>query len=162
MKSFQVIVETPRGSAEKYSYNKKLHLFELKKILPAGMSFPYDFGFFPGTVGGDGDPVDALVLSEFRSFPGCLMDCRIIGALVADQKEKGKKTRNDRFFTIPAVSKVYQHITAIRDIPKKEMTELINFFIVYNLQEEKEFEPVRILNPHDAAKLYKKYRQQSA
>jgi len=158
MKPVKVIIETPRGSTEKYSYDHELGLFLLKKILPAGMVFPYDFGFFPNTKGGDGDPVDVLVICEFKSFPGCVMNCRIIGALLAEQKSKHGKERNDRFFAIPVLSRVFQHINAISDIPKKEITQLINFFMVYNLEEGKEFSPIRMLKSHDAEKLYKKYR----
>jgi len=160
MKSIKVIIETPKGSAEKYDYDKEHGLFALKKILPAGMAFPYDFGFFPGTKGGDGDPVDVLVICEFKSFPGCVMNCRIIGVLVAEQSSKKGKERNDRFFAVPVLSKVFQYVRAIRDIPKEEMTNIINFFITYNLQEGKEFDPIKMLNPHDALKLYKKYRVQ--
>lgn len=158
MKSVKVIIETPKGSTEKYAYDKEEGLFALKKILPAGMTFPYDFGFFPGTKGGDGDPVDVLVICEFKSFPGCLMDCRIIGVLVAEQSSKKGKERNDRFFAVPELSAVFKHIHAIRDLPKQEMTNIVNFFMVYNLQQGKEFNPLKILNPRDAVKLYKKYR----
>src|SRR5689334_910013 len=158
MKSVKVIIETPRGSTEKYDYDKDRGLFALKKILPAGMIFPYDFGFFPGTTGGDGDPVDVLVIGEFKSFPGCMMDCRIIGVVLAEQSSKKGKERNDRFFAVPVLSSVFKHIDSIKDIPKQEMTNIVNFFMVYNLQEGKEFTPLKMLNPHDAIKLYKKYR----
>ena len=156
MKPVKVIIETPKGSAEKYSYDPELRLFLLKKILPAGMVFPYDFGFFPETIGGDGDPVDVLVICEFKSFPGCIMNCRILGALIAEEKSEKKTERNDRFFAIPVMSKVFQHISSVNDIPKQEMTELVNFFIAYNLEEGKEFRPIKMLDPVDAGKLYKK------
>jgi len=158
MKSVKVIIETPKGSTEKYAYDKDHHLFALKKILPAGMIFPYDFGFFPNTEGGDGDPVDVLVIGEFKSFPGCLMDCRIIGVLLAEQTSKEGKERNDRFFAVPVLSSVFKHIHSIKDIPKEEMANIVNFFMVYNSQEGKKFNPIEMLNPHDATKLYKKHR----
>src|SRR4030095_9202285 len=138
MKAVKGIVETPKGNAEKYTYDKDHGLFALKKILPAGMTFPYDFGFFPDTRGGDGDPVDVLVISEFKSFPGCVMDCRIIGVLLAEQNSKGGKERNDRFFAVPVLSTVFKHIHSIKDISKEEMTNIVNFFMVYNLQQGKE------------------------
>ena len=158
MKPVKVIIETPKGSSEKYAYDEKRGLFASKKILPAGMTFPYDFGFFPDTKGGDGDPVDVLVVSEFKSFPGCVMDCRIIGVLLAEQNSKEGKERNDRFFAVPALSTVFQHIQSIKDIPKEEMTNIVNFFMVYNLQHGKEFNPKKMLKPSDALKLYKKSR----
>ena len=158
MKPVKVIIETPKGSTEKYAYDKEHGLFALKKILPAGMTFPYDFGFFPQTKGGDGDPVDVLVICEFKSFPGCVMDCRIIGVMLAEQSSKKGKERNDRFFAVPVLSTVFDHIHSIKDIPKDEMTNLVNFFMVYNLQQGKEFNPIKMLDPRDAVKLYKKYR----
>ncbi|MEO7983395.1 MAG: inorganic diphosphatase [Bacteroidota bacterium] len=60
----------------------------LKKVLPAGQIFPIDFGFIPGTIGEDGDPLDALVMSEFKTLPGCLMECRLFSAVLAKQKER--------------------------------------------------------------------------
>ncbi|HEV8506287.1 MAG TPA: inorganic diphosphatase [Chitinophagaceae bacterium] len=158
MKPVKVIIETPKGSGEKYAYDKEHGLFALKKILPAGMSFPYDFGFFPDTRGGDGDPVDVLVISEFKSFPGCVMNCRIIGVLLAEQNSKKGKERNDRFFAVPVLSAVFKHIDSIKDISKEEMTNIINFFMVYNLQQGKDFTPIEMVNPSNAVKLYKKYR----
>jgi inorganic pyrophosphatase len=158
MKPVKVIIETPKGSTEKYTYDKEHSLFELKKILPAGMTFPYDFGFFPDTRGGDGDPVDVLVICEFKSFPGCVMNCRIIGVMLAEQSSKKGKERNDRFFAVPILSTVFKHIHSIKDIPKEEMSSLVNFFMVYNLEQGKEFDPIKMLNPSGAMKLYKKYR----
>jgi inorganic pyrophosphatase len=65
-----VIIETPKGSRNKYAYDAKWHVFQLKKVLPAGMAFPYDFGFVPSTKGGDGDPLDVLVLMDEPAFAG--------------------------------------------------------------------------------------------
>ena len=61
---FKVVVETPKGSRNKYAFDPRNRVFELKKVLPAGMVFPYDFGFLPSTKGGDGDPLDVLVLMD--------------------------------------------------------------------------------------------------
>ena len=60
----KVVIETPKGSAQKYDYDFNDHFFDLKKILPAGMMFPYDFGFIPGTKGMDGDPLDVILISK--------------------------------------------------------------------------------------------------
>src|SRR5438105_2822773 len=80
-----VIVETPRGSRNKLAYDPSLGLFRLKKVLPEGMSFPHDFGYVPGTRGGDGDPLDALVLTDAPGTTGCLVDCRLLGVLQVEQ-----------------------------------------------------------------------------
>jgi inorganic pyrophosphatase len=73
----QVIIETPKGSRNKYAFEEEQRVFELKKVLPAGMSFPYDFGFIPGTKAEDGDPTDVLVLMDEPAFPGCVLKCRV-------------------------------------------------------------------------------------
>jgi inorganic pyrophosphatase len=64
-----VVVETPKGSRNKYAFDPDNRVFELKKVLPAGMALPYDFGFLPSTKGGDGDPLDVLVLMDEPAFP---------------------------------------------------------------------------------------------
>src|SRR5215831_16272445 len=97
MKAIDIIIETPKRSSEKYAFDKKSGHFKLNKILPTGMMFPFDFGFIPDTKGGDGDPLDALVFSEFKSFPGCMLECRPIGAIIAEEISKKEKVRNDRF-----------------------------------------------------------------
>src|ERR1700685_1789520 len=79
------VIETPKGSRNKFAFNPDEHIFELKTVLPAGMAFPYDFGFVPSTKGGDGDPVDVLVLMDEPAFPGCLLKCRIIGVIEGEQ-----------------------------------------------------------------------------
>jgi len=66
-----MVVETPKGSRNKYAFDPDNRVFELKKVLPAGMAFPYDFGFLPSTKCGDGDPLDVLVLIDEPAFPGC-------------------------------------------------------------------------------------------
>ncbi|MGB7726658.1 MAG: inorganic diphosphatase, partial [Candidatus Acidiferrum sp.] len=71
----QVIIETPKGSRNKYAFDPDHNLFQLKKLLPAGMAFPYDFGFIPSTQAEDGDATDVLVLMDEPAFPGCLLKC---------------------------------------------------------------------------------------
>ena len=65
----RVVIETPKGSRNKFAFNPDERIFELKKVLPAGMAFPYDFGFVPSTKADDGDPVDVLVLMDEPAFP---------------------------------------------------------------------------------------------
>src|SRR5438477_12951430 len=74
-----VVIETPKGCRNKYAFDPEERIFSLKKVLPAGMSFPYDFGFIPSTISGDEDPLDALVLMDEPAFPGCRLKCRIVG-----------------------------------------------------------------------------------
>src|SRR5437588_699981 len=80
-----VVIDTPRGSRNKFKYDEKLGLFRLSKVLPLGSCFPYDFGFIPSTRAGDGDALDVLVLMDEPAFTGCLLRVRLIGVLQAEQ-----------------------------------------------------------------------------
>lgn len=86
----QVIIETPKGSRNKYAFDPDQRVLALKKVLPAGMTFPCDFGFVPSTKAEDGDPTDVLVLMDEPAFPGCLLKCRIIGIIEGQQGKKKK------------------------------------------------------------------------
>lgn len=156
MKTFTVVIETPKGSTQKYDYDEKLHGYCLGKIMPTGMIFPYDFGFVPDTKGSDGDPLDVIVISEFYSFPGCIIQCRIIGSILAEQQSKKGMVRNDRFIAIPELSLVYSEVQNISDLPKKLTDELSEFFVNYNRAEEKEFKPLGTIDAKEARKLIKK------
>jgi len=156
MGCIDIVIETPKGSTEKYDYDPGLHLFKLKKLLPAGMVFPYDFGFIPGTKGEDGDPLDIIVISEFRSFPGCVIKCKVVGGIKAEQSEKkrsDKLVRNDRFIAIPKVAKMFGRMESIQDLPGQALEELEQFFINYNNIEEKKFKVLSIMDAKEALKL---------
>jgi len=155
MQTITAVVETPRGSAQKYDYDAENKWFKLKKIMPAGMVFPFDFGFIPGTAGEDGDPLDIIIISEFQSFPGCVMDCRIMGVITAKQTEKNKTVRNDRFIAIPDSSLLFTSIKTIANLPPGIIQQLEKFFINYNELENKKFTPLKRLNAKQALKLIK-------
>ena len=155
MQTITAIVETPKGSAQKYDYDEENKWFKLKKIMPAGMVFPFDFGFIPNTRGEDGDPLDIVIISEFKSFPGCAMDCRIIGGILAQQTEKGKTVRNDRFIAVSEVSQMFAKVKSIKDLPKDIISQLQNFFINYNEEAGKDFKPLKNITANDAYKLIK-------
>jgi len=81
--TLNAVVETIAGSRNKFAYDEKLGLFRLKGVLPAGASFPFDFGFVPSTKGEDGDPLDVLVLMDEPAFAGCLVPARLLGVTPA-------------------------------------------------------------------------------
>lgn len=151
MNSITAIVETPKGSAQKYDFDEENKWFKLNKVMPAGMVFPFDFGFIPNTKGEDGDPLDIVIISELKSFPGCAMDCRIIGGIVAEQTERDNNTvRNDRFIAIPEVSQMFKDMNSIDDLPKDIINQLEKFFINYNEQAGKTFKPIKNINAEEA------------
>jgi hypothetical protein len=98
--TFQVIIETPKASRNKYSYDPEQGIFTLRKVLPEGMVFPYDFGFLPRTLASDGDPIDVLLLMDVPAFPGCLVPSRLIGVMEGVQLDGKKKVRNDRLIAV--------------------------------------------------------------
>src|SRR6202050_5222491 len=115
----QVIIETPKGSRNKYAFDPEQKIFQLMKVLPAGMAFPYDFGFIPSTLADDGDPVDVLVLVDEPGFPGCLLKCRIVGIIQGQQGTKKKKERNDRIVAIEQDNHSFASIKHVGDLGKE-------------------------------------------
>ena len=102
----RVVIEAPAGSRNKYKYDRDLGMFLLHKILPAGSAFPFDFGFVPGTLAQDDDPLDVMVLGEEATFTGCVVTVRLLGVIGAKQKDKGKTVRNDRLLATPVGEKI--------------------------------------------------------
>lgn len=156
MATITIVIETLKGSNMKYKYDETEDVFKVKKSLPLGMHFPYDFGFIPGTRGEDGDPLDAMTISEFSAFTGCRMNCRLVGALLAEQTGEGKKIRNDRFFFVPVDSIVFNHIRSMQQFGQKHNRQLEDFFINYNKAENRIFKPLRWINDKKSLSLIKR------
>jgi len=152
-KDLNVIVETARGSRTKFKHDPETGLFLLDKILPAGAVFPYDFGFFPSTIGEDGDPLDALVLTDEPLFPGCLVRARLIGAIEAEQTARGKTIRNDRLITVASESWEWRRIGELEDLATDLIDQIEHFFVSYNQMEAREFKPIRRAGSRTARKL---------
>lgn len=96
-KFLRLVVETPRGSAAKFSYDSKNKIFAYSHPLPAGITYPFDWGFIPSTLGEDGDPLDGMVIHQASSPPGIVMKCTLLGAISVEQTEKKETFRNDRY-----------------------------------------------------------------
>ena len=131
-KIIQVVVETPKGSRNKYAFDEDQKVFALKKVLPAGMAFPYDFGFVPSTLADDGDPVDVLVLMDEPAFPGCLLKCRIIGIIEGEQGDKKSTERNDRIVAVENDNHSFADVRHVDDLGKEFLRELEDFFVNYH------------------------------
>ncbi len=149
----QVVIETPRGSRNKYSFDPEQRVFRLKSALPAGMVFPYDFGFVPSTTGGDGDPLDVLVLMEEPAFPGCVLLVRLLGALEVEQTERGKTTRNDRLIAVAEISQLFANLETVDDLPRQLRKEIDQFFGNYHRLQGKESHSLRWTKPAAAQRL---------
>lgn len=148
------VIETSKGSRNKYSFNEKLRLFELKKVLPRGMLFPYDFGFIPATTGDDGDPLDVLVLLDEPAPMGCVVPIRAIGAIEAKQREsKSGWVRNDRLIAVATHAKLHGDANSLKELNPHILDEIEAFFRDYNKQEGKEFQPLKRCGPKAALRL---------
>jgi len=124
-----VIIEIPKGSSNKYEYDKELETFKLDRTMHSAVFYPFDYGFIPNTKADDGDDLDAIVLIEKPTFTGCLIKTRVIGALEMED-EKGE---DYKIITVP-IEKVEPRKTEIRDIKdlskheKKEIEEFMEHY----------------------------------
>src|SRR3954462_1194655 len=112
----RVIIETPKGSRNKFTYDPDSNLFLLGGLLPEGMMFPFDFGFVPSTKGEDGDPLDVMVLMDAPAHVGCLIESRIIGVIEAEQTDDGKTERNDRLLAVATHSYDHEELESIDEV----------------------------------------------
>ena len=128
----QVVIETPRNSRNKYAFDHDRHVIVLKKLLPAGMSFPYDFGFVPSTLAEDGDQLDVLLLMDEPAFPGCVVDARLIGVIEGeDELDGGRTQRNDRLLAVALVSQHFSNVELVSDLPEQLVKAMERFFVNY-------------------------------
>jgi inorganic pyrophosphatase len=151
---WRVVIETPKESHNKYKFDEELALFTLHDVLPEGMSFPYDFGFLPSTVGDDGDPLDILLLMDYPAFCGCIVPSRLIGVIEAEQMEvDGKAVRNDRLVAVPTKCRAYSDCTNIKDLNADRVKQIEEFFVSYNRIQGKKFKVLNVSGPKKAQEL---------
>jgi inorganic pyrophosphatase len=137
-----VVIDTPKRSRNKYKFDERQGHWRLGKVLPLGMSFPYDFGFLPSTRGEDGDPVDVLLLMDEPAFPGCVVPARLIGVLEAEQTEDGKTVRNDRLVAVVETPYNPAEFHSLEEVSRQRLEEIEHFFVSYNQMEGRQFKPL--------------------
>ena len=156
------IIDTPKGSRNKFKFDERLGLFRLGGALPLGSVFPFDFGYVPSTQGDDGDPLDVLILMDEPAFTGCLVASKLIGVIEANQTENGVTTRNDRLVAVAADSRNHSHIRFLGDLNTNLVHEIEQFFVSYNQTKGKRFELLGRFGPDHATQLinnaHKKFR----
>lgn len=133
------IIDTPRGSRNKFKYDEKIGMFKLGGALPLGTVFPFDFGYIPSTKAADGDPLDILILMDDPAFAGCLVLAKLIGVIEAEQTEDQATTRNDRLIAVAAGSRNHSHVRFLGDLNDNLVHEIERFFIAYNETKGKKF-----------------------
>src|SRR5579872_7618826 len=125
----EVIIETPKRSRIKYKYNPSERLYEINRILPHGLHFPFNFGFVPNTVAPDGDPTDVMIILDEPLFPGCRAVCRVLGVVQAEQTENGQSKRNDRIIAVPINDTAAP--STIADLASDFFDDVERFFVTY-------------------------------
>jgi inorganic pyrophosphatase len=139
--SFRCVVEAPRGSSVKLTYDPALKAFVLRRALTKGLTYPFDWGFLPSTMGEDGDPLDVMILHDDASPMGVVIPAQIIGVLEVTQRDKGgDSTRNDRYFAVPVGSHREDDLDHVDDLSKRTRREIEEFFIAASALEDKKLE----------------------
>jgi inorganic pyrophosphatase len=129
--SLRAVIESPRGAAIKLKYDPQSGVMTYGRPLPTGLSFPCEWGFVPGTCAEDGDPLDALVLSDAPTFPGVVIACRAIGVIEVEQddRERRGRERNDRIVAVPLADKRAEPLQRYGDLPPRTRAELEAFLL---------------------------------
>ena len=158
---FDVVIEIPAGSRNKYEIDHQTGQIRLDRMLFTSTRYPYDYGFVENTLSLDGDPLDALVMLDEATFPGCVVSCRVIGMLRMSDEAGG----DDKLLCVAAGDVRKDYLTNISDLPSFELEEIKHFFQVY-----KSLEPNKAVHggdwvDHKAAEdeinaSYKRYKKQ--
>jgi inorganic pyrophosphatase len=128
-----VMIEIPKGSRNKYEYDKNRGVIKFDRMLFSAVHYPTDYGFIPGTLAQDGDPLDALVLVWEPTFPGCIIDARPVGVFMMTD-EKGV---DEKILCVPLYDPQWNHIKELKDIPPHLLKEIEHFFKIYKDLEDK-------------------------
>jgi inorganic pyrophosphatase len=129
---------------------------KLSKVMPEGMVFPFDFGYFPRTKVEDGDPLDVLVLSDGPTFPGYLVACSLIGVMLVRQKDKAKVVRNDRVVATAEASVLYSEGKQLGDRSPVLLKQINEFLVNYQRVRDVELTPLGHDGPDRAKELLEK------
>jgi inorganic pyrophosphatase len=122
------LVEIPKGGTNKYEYDHQLGVFKLDRVLYEAVFYPTEYGIIPQTLNEqDGDPLDIMVLSTFPTFPGCLINCRPIGAIrLTDTRQA-----DDKIIAVPATDPRFEEVKDLNDLPHHTKKEIRNFWENY-------------------------------
>lgn len=126
-KIIEAIIEIPMGTQNKYEIDKKRDRIKLSRVLYSKMTYPAEYGFIEETLADDGDPLDILVLATTQTFPGCVVDARIVGYL--DMIDNGE--RDEKIIAVVDADPRFDHILDITDIPPLQLKEIKLFFRTY-------------------------------
>jgi inorganic pyrophosphatase len=129
----RMIVEIPKNSANKYEYDVELGVFRLDRTLYSSVHYPGDYGFIPGTIAEDGDPMDILALADEPSFSGCMVEVHPLGILEMDDN----LAKDRKVLAVPLRNPRYDQMRDMSEIPSHVIREIENFFAIYKQLEGK-------------------------
>ena len=160
--AFPVIIEVPKGSTNKYELDKETGLLRLDRVLYSAVYYPADYGFIPRTYCDDGDPLDALVLSEEPVHPLTIVEARAIGVM----RMRDEKGLDDKIIAVSVRDPAFSDYTDRQQLPQHLLREMSRFFEDYKVLEHKQVVVEDLLGPEDATKiileameLYRKLRR---
>jgi inorganic pyrophosphatase len=130
-KTVDLVIEIPRGSRNKYEFDHHKGVFRLDRRLFSATVYPADYGFFPDTLGEDGDPLDGLVILEDPTFPGCWVKARPVGVFWMED-DKGPDAK---IICLPAGDPRWEGVDEIEELPSMLREEIQHFFEVYKMLE---------------------------
>jgi len=130
------VIEIPQGSTNKYEYNAALDSFVLDRVLFSPLYYPTDYGWIPGTLSEDGDPLDILVFVSHPTFPGCVIPARPIGVLHMHDEEG----EDYKIIAVARTDPRYDQVARLEDLPEHVLREIHHFFAIYKQLEYKETE----------------------
>jgi inorganic pyrophosphatase len=142
-----VVVEIPRGSRNKYEYDHEHGVMRLDRRLFSATFYPADYGFLPNTLGEDGDPLDALVLLDDPTFPGCWVSSRPVGVFWMED-DKGPDAK---IICVPAFDPRWEPVLEIDQVPEALRAEIEHFFDVYKMLEPGKYSTTRGYEGREAA-----------
>ncbi|MCD6463060.1 MAG: inorganic diphosphatase [Thermotogae bacterium] len=150
-----VMVEIPKGSRNKYEFDKERKVIKFDRILFSAVHYPCDYGFILDTLAEDGDPLDALVLVWEPTFPGCLIDVKPVGLF----KMWDEKGRDEKILCVPLKDPLWNYIEDLNDVPPHLLKEIEHFFSIYKELEEKVTEVEGWGSKAEAIEIIKKARE---
>ncbi|MCA9530675.1 MAG: inorganic diphosphatase [Myxococcales bacterium] len=163
--AFPVVIEVPKGSKNKYELDKETGLLRLDRVLYSSVHYPANYGFVPRTFCDDGDPLDALVLSQEPVHPLTIVESRAIGVM----RMRDDKGIDDKIIAVNAKDPSFMEYTSHTQLPSHTLREMERFFQDYKTLEQKEVEIEHFLDRKDAVKilaeglsLYRKLRRGEA
>jgi inorganic pyrophosphatase len=156
--TFNVVIEIPKGSTNKYEFDPKMDALKLDRVLYSPLFYPFDYGFVPQTLYLDGDPIDVLVMLMHPTFPGCVVEARAIGVL----EMRDEKGPDEKILAVATRDPRFNNRQSLKDLNPHTLREVTHFFEVYKTLEEKEVDVVGWHDVDIAVGLIDRYRTDRA